>query len=259
MTANRLEEALRAPSQRPSLVAYLTGGFPDLEGFEQALISTCRIADAVEIGIPFSDPMADGVTIQRASRRALESGTNLGMLLDCVARLGPQLEAPVLFMSYLNPLLSYGLEALADEAARVGISGFIVPDLPLEEGEGFRGLLDARGLALIQLVTPVTPPDRLESLCDVSRGFVYAVTSTGTTGGRVELPDSTRAYLDRARACARAPLMAGFGIRSADQVRSLAPHSDGVIVGSALVECIERGEDPADFLKTLLIDAEEAA
>jgi tryptophan synthase alpha chain len=259
MTAEILEQSLRAPQDRPSLVAYLTGGFPDLARFEQALVATCRVADAVEVGIPFSDPMADGVTIQRASRQALESGANLGLLLECVGRLGPRLEAPVLFMSYLNPLLSYGLNDLADEAHRVGLSGFIVPDLPLEEGEGFRGLLDARGLALIQLVTPVTPLDRLKRLCEASRGFVYAVTSTGTTGGKVELPDSTKSYLDCARDCAQTPLMAGFGIRSPDQVRALAPHSDGVIVGSALVECIERGDDPADFLKTLLIDAEEAA
>jgi tryptophan synthase alpha chain len=181
------------------------------------------------------------------------------MLLACVERLSPQLDAPVLFMSYLNPLLSYGLEALARDAARAGLSGFIVPDLPLEEGEGFRALLEAQGLGLVQLVTPVTPPERLERLCRASRGFVYAVTMTGITGGRVEIPDSVRGYLDRARACAQVPLMAGFGIRSRDQVRQLSPHSDGVIVGSALVECIERGEDPADFLRTLMIDPEEAA
>jgi tryptophan synthase alpha chain len=259
MTTERLEAVLRAPRERPALVAYLSGGFPDMARFEAALLSTCRVADAVEIGIPFSDPMADGVTIQRASRQALEAGVNLGMLLESVARLSPQLEAPVLFMSYLNPLLSHGLEALARDAAEAGVSGFIVPDLPLEEGEDFRALLEDQGLALVQLVTPVTPMDRLKRLCDASRGFVYAVTMTGITGGRVELPNSVRSYLDRARAVARAPLLAGFGIRSAEQVRQLAPHSDGVIVGSALVECIERGEDPADFLRTLIADPKEAA
>ena len=115
------------------------------------------------------------------------------------------------------------------------------------------------GLALVQLVTPVTPVDRLKRLCSASRGFVYAVTMTGITGGRVELPNSVRSYLDRARAVSQTPLLAGFGIRSADQVRELAAHSDGVIVGSALVECIERGEDPAEFLRTLISDPKEAA
>ena len=132
-----------------------------------------------------------------------------------------------------------------------GVCGFIVPDLPLEESADFAAALDARGLALIQLVTPATPPERLKMLCAASRGFVYAVTVTGITGGAKELPPEVPAYLERVRALTKLPVCAGFGVRRAEQVRTLAPHTDGVIVGSALVEQLEAGNDPVAFLKAL--------
>jgi tryptophan synthase alpha chain len=158
---------------------------------------------------------------------------------------------PMILMSYLNPLLAVGLEVLCRTAADAGVAGFIVPDLPLDESDEFRAALDPHGLALIQMVTPVTSPERLARLCAASQGFVYAVTMTGTTGRSVAVPRAALEYLDRVRAHARIPVCAGFGIRTREQVARLADHVDGVIVGSALVEVLERNADPAAWLATL--------
>ena len=163
----------------------------------------------------------------------------------------PRLGVPVILMSYLNPLLAVGLEALSAAPLDAGVCGFIVPDLPLDESDDFRAALEPRSLALIQMVTPVTSAERLARLCDASQGFVYAVTMTGTTGRNVAVPEAVLEYLDRVRARARIPVCAGFGIRSREQVARLAGHVDGVIVGSALVEVLERDADPAAWLGTL--------
>ncbi len=235
---------------RPALAAYVTAGFPSPAAFPGILERVAEVADVVEVGIPFSDPMADGVTIQRSSRRALEQGTTLTGTLEALA--GLDLAAPLVVMSYLNPLLAYGLERLPGALARARVAGVIVPDLPLEEGEAFGADLAAQRLDLVQLVAPATPDTRLARLCGASRGFVYAVAVNGTTGGAAQAGDALFAHLDRVRAAARVPVLAGFGIRDAAQVRRLAPHADGVIVGSALIERLERGDDPVPFLRSLL-------
>jgi tryptophan synthase alpha chain len=236
---------------RPALVAYITAGFPTLDAFIPQLHSVAAAADLVEIGVPFTDPMADGTTIQRSSRTALAQGVSLRWILSQLAGMRTRPAAPILLMSYLNPLLAYGLDRLPKEAAEAGVSGFIVPDLPLEESDDLRNALDARGLALVQFVTPVTPTERMKVLCDGTQGFIYAVTMTGTTGKNVAVPEDVLAYFKRVRELSPAPVCAGFGIRSREQVDRLAPYVDGVIVGSALVEAIERGEDPATFLGSL--------
>jgi tryptophan synthase alpha chain len=251
--AVRLEAALRAPARegRPAIVSYLTAGFPTFDRFAALLPRVAAVSDAVEVGVPFSDPIADGVTIQRASHVALEAGTSLRRILAFLAELSPRPVASILLMSYLNPLLAYGLTEVAAAAQHAGVAGMIVPDLPLEECAPLRTALAAHGLALVQLVTPVTPPPRLATLCDASTGFVYAVTVTGTTGGEVAAADVLSAYLDRVRAVARVPVLAGFGIRTQAQVRQLARHADGVVVGSALLELVLQGEDPVTFLRSL--------
>ena len=236
--------------ERPALVAYITAGFPEPSEFSSVLKSVAGAADAVEIGVPFSDPMADGVTIQRSSERAIEKGVSLTWILDELARRDFELTAPVLLMSYLNPLLAFGYEALARRAAEVGVAGFIVPDLPYEERAPLAAALDPHGLALVQMVTPATPPERLQRLCAASQGFVYAVTRTGVTGDAA-LPPGTAQYLAAVKAASPLPVCAGFGVRRADQVALLGAHADGVIVGSALVEVLERGADPAVFLRSL--------
>ena len=231
----------------PALVAYLTAGFPSRERFREHVRTLADCADVIEVGVPFTDPMADGVTIQRASLAALAQGVSLAWILEELAALrglGP----PLLLMSYLNPLLAFGVGRLAASAADAGVSGFIVPDLPLDESSELRAALDERQIALVQMVTPVTETPRLAQLCAGSHGFVYAVTMTGTTGRNVAVPAEVLEYLDRVRAIAPLPVCAGFGIRSREQVERLRGHVDGVVVGSALVEVLERGDDPAAWL-----------
>ena len=154
-------------------------------------------------------------------------------------------------MSYLNPLLSFGLDNLPRAASQAGVAGFIVPDLPYEESGDLKTALDREGLALVQMVTPVTPAPRLEMLCRAAQGFVYAVTMTGTTGKSAEVPEEVLDYMDRVKRFSQVPVCAGFGIRSHAQVARFAPHVDGVVVGSALVETLERGEDVQAFLVSL--------
>jgi tryptophan synthase alpha chain len=236
---------------RPALVGFLTAGFPNRRHFKENLAAVAEACDVVEIGVPFSDPMADGTTIQRASFAALADGVTLPWILDELESWMPRPPAPILLMSYLNPLLSLGLELLARRAAAAGVAGFIVPDLPFEESDALRRALENRGLALVQMVTPVTPPERLAMLCSNARGFVYAVTMTGTTGKAALVPPEVLDYMDRVKRCARVPVCAGFGIRSREQVARFAGHVDGVVVGSALVEVLERGEDAGAFLRSL--------
>jgi len=246
---DRIVAALTA--RHPAIVAFATAGFPDAARFLPDLERIASAADAVEIGVPFSDPMADGVTIQRSSERAIAQGVSLHWILDRLAERDFELAAPVLLMSYLNPLLAFGYDRLAERAAAVGVSGFMVPDLPFEESAPLAAALEPQGLALVQFVTPATPAERLGTICAASQGFVYAVTRTGITGGASALPAELTRYLDAVRAVPKLPVCAGFGVRSAAQVAEIAPHADGVIVGSALVEVLERGEDPAAFLRSL--------
>jgi tryptophan synthase alpha chain len=253
--AESIAAAVRKASAggEPALVAFLTAGYPSRQSFREHLLGVAEGADVVEIGVPFTDPMADGVTIQRSSQAALAQGVTLRWILEELEALRARtpIGAPVLLMSYVNPLLAFGFERLAETAIRAGVAGFIVPDLPFDESGELRPFLDARHIALVQMVTPVTPPDRLKMLCEHAQGFVYAVTMTGTTGKNVSVPTSVVSYLDTVRSLSPVPVCAGFGIRSRDQVELLKGHVDGVVVGSALVEVLERGEDPARWLQTL--------
>jgi tryptophan synthase alpha chain len=249
---DRISEALRVAGRdgEPALVGFLTAGYPAKEQFREHLQSVAAAADVVEIGVPFTDPMADGVTVQRSSQAALAQGVSLRWILAELEEM-PCLDSPLLLMSYLNPLLAYGLDRLADAAARAHVAGFIVPDLPYDEGSDLRKALDAHGIAMVQMVTPVTKPQRMKQLCDSSQGFVYAVTMTGTTGKNVAVPDEVIGYLERVRALAKVPVCAGFGIRSREQVERLRGHVDGVVVGSALVEVLERGGNATEWLAAL--------
>lgn len=249
----RVTAAIRAANGagRTALVPFITAGYPHPASFVATLRDVASAGDVVEIGIPFSDPMADGMTIQRSSFEALKKGVSLKWIFDELDAAGG-IEAPLVMMSYLNPLLAFGYEALAERAAASGVCAFIVPDLPWEESAELRAALEARGLGLVQLVTPATPEARLKKLCSASRGFVYAVTITGITGGDTVLPADLAGYLDRVSGIASLPVCAGFGIRRAEDVASVGEHAAGAIVGSALVEVLEKGDSPSQFLKHLL-------
>ena len=250
---DRISAAIKAAAAqgRPALVGYLTAGFPERRSFRKNLAAVAAACDVVEVGVPFSDPMADGSTIQRASFVALAGGVTLPWILVEMRALPEPSRAPLLLMSYLNPLLAFGLERLPRAAREAGVAGFIVPDLPHEESADLKSALEREGLALVQMVTPVTPPARLEMLCREAQGFVYAVTMTGTTGKSAEVPDEVLEYMDRVKRCSKVPVCAGFGIRTRTQVARFAHHVDGVVIGSALVETLERGEDVGAFLASL--------
>jgi len=248
VSARRIEEAIRA-ADGPAIAAFFTAGYPSREAFGATLDALSSAADVVEVGVPFSDPMADGPTIQRASRAALQQGVSLAWILSSLRERTPA--SPVVLMSYLNPLLAYGIECLANDAAEAGVSGFIVPDLPLEEATEIDATLADRGLALIPLVSPVTADRRLERIATGARGFVYAVTVTGITGGQSGTDGGVTRYLAKLRAASPVPVMAGFGIRGRAQVAALAPHVDGVIVGTAVIETLEAGEDVGAFVRGL--------
>lgn len=249
----RITAAIRnaAAEGRTALVAFVTAGYPEKARFREILAEIASVADVVEVGVPFTDPMADGLTIQRASRVAIEQGVTLSWILDELAAMDPPPAAPVVLMSYLNPLLAMGYERLAERALASGVDGFIVPDLPLDESAPLDAALLEKGLALIYLVSPVTPPARIAAAAAASRGFLYAVNVAGITGGAKSAGADLADYLGRVVAAAPVPVCAGFGVRSAAQVAALGRVVPGVIVGSALVEALERKEAPGAFLKSL--------
>lgn len=248
-----LSEAIRHPKHpgRPAIMPYVTSGWPSREGFADLLIALGEVADAIEVGVPFSDPMADGPVIQKTSREAIASGVTLTWILEVLRAHRDAIGCPRVLMSYLNPLLAYGVDRLVADAAAAGVSGFIVPDLPLEEAAAFDAACAGHGLARIPLVTPVTPEDRLRQLTSGEGGFVYAVTVTGITGGDLT-PEAIHGYLDRVRRVSGKPVCAGFGIRTAAHVAALAGHADGCIVGTAFLQALGEGHDPQAFVRGLL-------
>lgn len=234
--------------RRAALVTYLCAGDPSLEA-TRTLVPALFAggADVVELGIPFSDPIADGPTIQAASFRALQSGTTLTKVLEVVRQLRADgTTGPIVLMTYLNPLYSAGLPAFFQRAAAAGVDGVIIPDLPLEECEETAQLAAGAGVDLVLLVAPTTPPDRLKQIGQRTRGFLYFVSVAGVTGARAELPADLGERLALAKSASVAPVAVGFGIATPEQVRALRTQAHGVVVGSALVKLAhETGGDPA--------------
>lgn len=228
---------------RTALVTYLMAGYPDLP-MTQQLVRTVADAgtDVIELGVPFSDPIADGPAIQRAAYHALQQGVTPAdclQLVQEVRRAG--VAVPLVLMGYYNPIYRCGAEAYVQACVEAGVDGLIVPDLPLEEANTLATACHAHGLALIGLVAPNTPTARAASIAERSTGFLYLVSRPGTTGARAELPQGLAAYITAVRAVCRLPLALGFGISTEEQVRTVAPMVDGVVVGSALVERAAQG------------------
>jgi tryptophan synthase alpha chain len=250
VSGNRLQRHLEGARRagRRSLIVYLCGGDPDLAATERLVPALAAAgADVIEIGVPFSDPLADGPTIQAASQRALAAGTTLAGILDLVARLRRGgCEVPLVLMGYLNPIVRMGVGEFVARAAAAGVDGCIVPDLPLEEAAMLGVPAEAHGLSLVLLAAPTTPPERLRAIGERTRGFLYYVSVTGVTGVRAALPPELPAELDRVRAVSLAPVAVGFGISDPEQARALAAHADAVVVGSALVAEIARSRGATD-------------
>lgn len=243
------------PEDRVALMPYLTAGYPTLDGArEVGEAYVAAGADIIEIGVPFSDPLADGPTIQGTTIRAIENGANLDYCLDLASGLSEK--APVVFLVYYNVIFAVGVREFLDASARAGVSGLVIPDLPVDEMEEFSRLAAERGVALCPLAAPTSTEDRLARIGEAATGFVYCVSVAGVTGAREGLPPGAIDLLRRVRAGSQAPAALGFGIASAEAAAEAAAEADGVIVGSKLMHLVEEGGP--ERAKDWLVEVREA-
>ena len=240
--------ALRARRER-ALVAYFTAGDPSLAITRKLVVEAARRgADVIELGIPFSDPLADGPVIQRATQRALAAGVTLPRVLELVREMRGEVSAPLVFLTYYNPILAFGLKAFCRTSVEAGIDGVIVADLPPEESGPLRAEAVAAGLDLIHLVAPTSTPERMRRIARASEGFVYMVSLTGVTGERAALAPELTQQLRALRAITTKPVCVGFGIGTPEQAALVGQLADGVIVGSAIVRLVEQHGASAELL-----------
>lgn len=226
---------------KPGLVAYVTCGDPDIATTREVVLAAIAAgADVIELGVPFSDPVADGPVIQRASDRALRAGVTLGQVLKLAGEVRRQSEAGLIVFSYFNPILRYGLESFAADAAQAGVDGALVTDLPMEEADEYIRQMRARKLATVFLAAPTSTDERLGQIAKASTGFVYAVSRTGVTGARAELPQDARELVTRLKRHTQLPVAVGFGISTAEQMAAVGEYAEAAVVGSAIVQVIER-------------------
>ncbi|MEO0106255.1 MAG: tryptophan synthase subunit alpha [candidate division WOR-3 bacterium] len=237
-----------AENNESALIAYITAGYPTLDDsiryIKEIILGG---ADMIEIGIPFSDPIADGRTIQYASNIALKNGVNLSKTLNRISNL--KIEMPVIIMSYLNPINAYGIEQFFKRASESGISGVIIPDLVVEESYRLKGLARKNAIDLIQLVAPTTNDERIRMIGEYSDSFVYCVAVTGTTGVRKRLPATLPLFIKRVKSLTEKPVVVGFGISRVNQIKALSILADGIVVGSRLIEAIKKGENLCRLIK----------
>ena len=232
----------------PGLVTYVTAGDPDLPRSEAILRTLDRAgADVLEVGVPFSDPLADGPVIQRATERALASGTTLPRVLDMIAHVRQDIAAPLVIFSYANPILRMGTATFAERARRAGVDGVLVLDLPIEEAGHFRGNMAEHGIDTIFLLSPTTTDERLRTAATLGSGFLYAISRLGVTGARERVADGAREMVERVRAASDLPVAIGFGISRPEHVREVGAWADAAVVGSALVKVIEEAGTTPDL------------
>jgi tryptophan synthase alpha chain len=241
---------LKAKGEK-ALIPFITAGDPDLATTKAlALEMAAQGADLLELGIPFSDPLADGPTIQAASSRAVQRGIHLKEVLALAGEIRRETDIPLILMGYYNPILQYGLERTAKEAAGLGVDGFIIPDLPPEEAGPWRVAAAKAGVANIFLAAPTSGAARIQRMGHLTKGFLYYVSVTGITGARTELPPELVTALQEVRSLVKGPLAVGFGISSPEQVKWLAPYVDGIVVGSAIVQRVAKLQGP-ELLKEI--------
>lgn len=244
---------------RPTLVAYVTCGDPNLATTRDIVLAAIEAgAGIVELGVPFSDPLADGPVIQRASERALRQGTTLEKVLGLAAEIRRRSQAGLIIFSYLNPILQMGLRRFCDTAEEAGVDGVLITDLPIEEADEYVREMRMRHLAAIFLVAPTSTDQRLQKIAKVSSGFIYAISRTGVTGAQRQLPDDARKLVARLRKYCKLPIAVGFGISTPEQFAAVGEFAQGAVVGSAIVQVIEGnpGKEPeavAEFIRKLLV------
>ena len=238
--------------RRTGLVTYVTGGDPDRSRSAEILRGLDRAgADILEVGVPFSDPVADGPVIQRASERALAAGGNLQTTLDLIAQVRADVRAAVVVFSYANPILKMGTDAFAARAAAAGVDGVLVLDLPIEEAGPFRQTVVDAGIDPIFLLSPTTTDARIRRAAELGRGFLYGISRLGVTGARAEVASGARALVERIRAVTALPVAVGFGLSRPGHVRQVGEWADAAVVGSALVDVIAREADAPDLVETV--------
>ena len=241
-----------------ALITYLTVGYPSIETTLQIVPAIAASGcDLVELGIPFSDPLADGTTIQNASYQALKKGVTPEICLKVAGKLRAKVDIPLVFMTYYNPVLNYGLNAFCKDCASVGVSGLIIPDLPPEEGTDLERISRKHGLDLIYLLAPTSTEERIDMVAMRSRGFIYLVSMTGVTGSRDRLPRGLESFVSKVRMRTSLPLCVGFGISNPTQARRVAKVADGVIVGSRLIQLLEEKDAPTK-VRTFVRSLKEA-
>jgi len=227
-------------SGHKALIPYVTVGYPSVEDTLKVVpILADSGCDIVELGIPFSDPLADGATIQKASFHALKNGVTPAMCLEVAEKLSRKVDIPLVFMTYFNPVLRYGLDKFCGACARSGVDGLIIPDLPPDEGSELEDVTRKHNLDLIYLLAPTSSDERIRLVADRARGFIYLVSVTGVTGARDSLPTELNSFVGRVRKAAKQPLCIGFGISTPEQARQVAKMADGVIVGSRIIQLME--------------------
>ena len=250
----RIEDAFTKLKQKgkKGFIPFITAGDPDLARTEQLLITLANSgATLIELGVPFSDPMADGPVIQRASERALKNKFGLQQILDVTSRVRKQIDTPIILFSYYNPLLQFGLKRIAEAAKEAGLDGVLVTDLTPEESGEFEAELRAQGLDMIFLVAPTSTDERLHLVAQHASGFIYAVSRAGVTGARATISAEAEKLVTRMRRFSELPIAVGFGISNADQVKDVQRYADAVVVGSAIVAEMERFSDSPDIVQRI--------
>ena len=244
---SRIQEKFKSLNGNKALVAFYTAGDPDMSASKDIFSSIEKGgADIIEIGVPFSDPLADGPTIQASSHRSLQNGTTLKKIVDLVADIRNQSELPIVLMSSFNPVLVYGQKQFVEDAVRAGVDGIILPDLPPEEAEGFLSYANEHKMDMIFLLAPTSTPDRIQRIGEISKGFIYYVSLTGTTGTKSSLSKNLEEKVLAIKSKVKLPVLVGFGISGSEQAREATYSSDGVIVGSAIVKLVEQYSDPKE-------------
>ncbi len=242
---SRIEDRFKSLNGNKALVVFFTAGDPELSASKEIFsVIEKSGADIIEIGVPFSDPLADGPVIQASSHRSLQNGTSLKKIIELVRDIRGQSDLPIVLMSSFNPVFVYGQKAFVEDAVNAGVDGVILPDLPLEEAERFLTIANEKELDTIFLLAPTSTPDRIQQIGKVSKGFIYYISLTGTTGTKEALSKNLEERVIAIKSKVKLPVLVGFGISGPEQAREAGQCSDGVIIGSAIVKLIESHSDP---------------